>query len=269
MVANTRSTSAAAALVAILLSTTLRSATTALAAVPEDAGMALSVEPRAAPPEVRPLAQSAIQGQRFAAEDGRVLELLLADGTSLTLASGGALTIDDFAFDPGASSDRLHLTLEQGLLAGRGRPPGLRRAGGRDHACGRGQARPWRRPGVRRRGRHHPHRPPVRRPADHDRGGRDRGSGPAGLRDGHDPRCGARIAGAPARGRDRGRHGGAQPRPAGGDRPRRRRSRARPDRGDRRHQHARERPGRPQPEHDPGRRDHGTRPRARGDQSGG
>ena len=212
MVANTRSTSAAAALVAILLSTTTL-ATAALAAVPEDAGMAVSVAPRTAPPEVRPLAQSAIQGQRFAAEDGRVLELLLADGTSLTLAPEARSRSTTSpstprphrpaARDPGAGSP-----------AGRGRPPGLCRAGGRDHACGRGQARPWRGPRVRRPGRHHPHRPPLRRPAHHDRGGRDRGSGPAGLRDGHDPRRRPRIAGPPARGRDRGRHGGAQPRPA-------------------------------------------------------
>ena len=111
MVASTSSMAAMVGLLTALLSTT------ALAAAP-GASEALPAET----PEVRPLLETTISGQRFAADD-RVLGLLLRDGTSLTLARGGALSIDQFVFDPAARIARLHLTLERGLLRiGGGRP---------------------------------------------------------------------------------------------------------------------------------------------------
>jgi hypothetical protein len=68
--------------------------------------------------EREPIARSVIKetviGERFEAKDREILEVLLSDGTSLTLGPGSAMVIESFAYDPQTQSGQLSVRLERG-----------------------------------------------------------------------------------------------------------------------------------------------------------
>lgn len=99
---------------ALLVSTTLIAAPVWAAT---DAGVEISAAGAAT--EVKRLVRDDLAGTVFQASDGRVVDILLTDGTTLTLAPGSIATLSCYA-----ASGCLNVTLTQGALRLTGRRPG-------------------------------------------------------------------------------------------------------------------------------------------------
>ena len=58
----------------------------------------------------------ACAGRTFSAADGRVLEILMSDGTTLRLAPGSRLTIEDYSFDEASRAGGFAVRVEAGTV---------------------------------------------------------------------------------------------------------------------------------------------------------
>ena len=67
-------------------------------------------------PKLKMITRGDIQGESFFANPFEVIDLLLTDGTTLTMAAGTTMVVDRYAYDPGTRSGELATTLEQGTL---------------------------------------------------------------------------------------------------------------------------------------------------------
>ena len=75
----------------------------------------LNVQPGAGgKPTARSVIKETVIGERFEAGQKEILEVLLSDGTSLTLGPGAALVIESFTYDPKTQSGQLNVRLERG-----------------------------------------------------------------------------------------------------------------------------------------------------------
>lgn len=102
---------ALSALVPLLLSTT------ALSAVPDDAGVLMTVTPSGfEPPAVQRLSGSDLIGRAFLANEEQVRELILVDGTTIRLAPGSHLIVEDYAFDDETDLGELAIRVEEGSV---------------------------------------------------------------------------------------------------------------------------------------------------------
>lgn len=111
--------SIAAALTTAFLSTSaLVPATTVHAEVSaDDGGVSITAKPNfTEAPSLNMITRGNMQGERFEAKPFEVIDLLLTDGTTLTMASGAAMSVDKYAFDPVARTGELAVTLERGTL---------------------------------------------------------------------------------------------------------------------------------------------------------
>lgn len=100
---------AAPTLIATLLSTT------ALAAVPDNAGVVFSrTAGSMSPPEQ--LQGATLLGRSFAATEGRVVEIMMSDGTAIRLAPGSRLTIEDYSFDEAGHTREFVVRVDAGMV---------------------------------------------------------------------------------------------------------------------------------------------------------
>ena len=102
---------AAAALVTLAAPVTAQTVGTAAAVNPA----ALGTPPGGAPP---PNTQGAnqVQNHRIATNDGGLVQVLFADGTTLTVGPRSELVIDSFFYDPAAGNAQLNATMTTGVL---------------------------------------------------------------------------------------------------------------------------------------------------------
>ena len=107
-----------AAVTSAFLSTSALIPASGIAAVsPEDAGVSMTVKPGLGEaPKLKMITRGDIQGESFFANPFEVIDLLLTDGTTLTMAAGTSMVVDRYAYDPGTRSGELATTLEQGTL---------------------------------------------------------------------------------------------------------------------------------------------------------
>ena len=107
-----------AAVTSAFLSTSALIPASGIAAVsPEDAGVSMTVKPGLGEaPKLKMITRGDIQGESFFANPFEVIDLLLTDGTTLTMAAGTTMVVNRYAYDPGTRSGELATTLEQGTL---------------------------------------------------------------------------------------------------------------------------------------------------------
>jgi hypothetical protein len=75
----------------------------------------LNVQPGAGgKPTARSVIKDTVIGERFEAGQKEILEVLLSDGTSLTLGPGAAMVIESFTYDAQTQSGQLSVRLERG-----------------------------------------------------------------------------------------------------------------------------------------------------------
>ena len=65
-------------------------------------------------PIVRSITKETVSGDRFETHEKEIQQVLLSDGTSLTLGPGSALVIESFTYDPQTQSGQLNVRLERG-----------------------------------------------------------------------------------------------------------------------------------------------------------
>jgi hypothetical protein len=65
-------------------------------------------------PTVRSVTKETVTGDRFETNEKEIQQVLLSDGTSLTLGPGSALVIESFTYDPQTQSGQLNVRLERG-----------------------------------------------------------------------------------------------------------------------------------------------------------
>ena len=79
------------------------------------ASVILNVQPGpGGKPTARSFIKDTVIGERLEAGPNEILEVLLSDGTSLTLGPGSALVVESFTYDPKSQSGQLSVRLEQG-----------------------------------------------------------------------------------------------------------------------------------------------------------
>lgn len=106
----TRTTQLAIAIAAIIAGA---QQSTALA----QSGSALTVQHAGdSQPVVRSAKRASVDSERFSAGPNETFELLLADGTSITLAAGAEITVDRYRYDPAARLGELNLTVTRGAV---------------------------------------------------------------------------------------------------------------------------------------------------------
>src|SRR5512138_1008240 len=79
-------------------------------------GSALSVQHDAAQPVVRSARRDSVDSERFTAGPNETFELLLADGTSVTLAAGTEVTINRYRYDAANRLGELSLAVHRGAV---------------------------------------------------------------------------------------------------------------------------------------------------------
>src|SRR5690606_38997007 len=67
-------------------------------------------------PVVRSAKRESVDSERFSAGPNETFELLLADGTSITLAAGAEVTVDRYRYDPAARLGELSMTVTRGAV---------------------------------------------------------------------------------------------------------------------------------------------------------
>jgi hypothetical protein len=65
-------------------------------------------------PTIRSVTKETVTGDRFETHEKEIQQVLLSDGTSLTLGPGSALVIESFTYDPQTQSGQLNVRLERG-----------------------------------------------------------------------------------------------------------------------------------------------------------